>query len=256
MLRIIRRISRISQFIVVSLSLFILTQASAQQAAEPILIQVNQLEIKPGKLDEFRAVHKNSFMPASRERGVPWRVTNRTALGNTLQVVVATPIPNMAALGNQNPPGATALETELAMGIWNETVISRRSFIITSRPDISMPAVPNTGMTTMVHFQLKPGKDVAFAIYLKESILPAMAASGVVGAQVFQTTVGGPAGEFWLQVPQTGYAAMDGPGPFSSVSVAEGARMQEMAAELFVGWDTSFNIIDQELSYGLPGLRQ
>jgi hypothetical protein len=230
--------------------------AIAQPAVEPILIQVNQLEIKPDKLDQFRAIHRDSFMPAARARGTAWRMTNRVVLGNTLQLVVASPIPNMASLSMQTSPGANALESQLALDLWNQTVISRRSFIVASRPDISMPAVPNTGMTTMVHFQLKPGKDVAFAIYLKESILPAMSASGVVGAQVFQTTMGGPAGEFWLQVPQTGYAAMDGPGPFSSVSVADGARMQAMASELFVGWETSFNIVDQELSYGLPGLEQ
>jgi hypothetical protein len=46
----------------------ITTQAIAQQNAEPILIQANQLEIYPDKMEQFRAIHRDSFIPASRAR--------------------------------------------------------------------------------------------------------------------------------------------------------------------------------------------
>lgn len=231
------------------------TQLFAQQNAEPILIQVNQLEIYPDKMDQFRAIHRDSFMPAARARGVAWRLTNRVTLGNTMQVTVASPIPNMASLQNQNSPGANSTESQLALGLWNQTVKSRRSMIVTSRPDLSMEAIPNTGMTTVVHFLIQPGKEPAFARYWTELVRPAMTKSGVVGAQLFQTTTGGPQGEYWLLVPQEGYAALDGPGPFSGVTPEEGARLQEMGNELFITWDTQVTVVDQELSYGLPGLQ-
>lgn len=76
----------------------ITTQAIAQQNAEPILIQVNQLEIYPDKMEQFRAIHRDSFIPASRARGLAWRLTNRVTLGNTMQVTVAIPIPYMTSL--------------------------------------------------------------------------------------------------------------------------------------------------------------
>ena len=249
-----KRTIPVSSLIVLGISFMFLAPAQAQQAAEPVLIQVNQLDIRPDRLDEFRAIHLNSFMPASRARGVPWRLTSRVVLGNTLQVSVATPIPNMAALGAQNMPGASRLESQLALGLWQQTVESRRSFVVTSRPDLSMEQVPNTGLTTVVHFRLNAGKNAEFARYWTDMIRPAMTASGVVGAQVFETTMGGPSGEFWVMVPQADYAALDGPGPFASVSPEEGARMQAISNEIFMEWDTSLTEVDRELSYGLPGL--
>lgn len=231
------------------------TQVFAQQDAEPILIQVNQLEIYPDKMDQFRAVHRDSFIPASRARGLAWRLTNRVTVGNTMQVTVAIPIPNMASLENQNSPGANSVESQLALGLWSQTVKSRRSLIVTSRPDLSMESIPNTGMTTVVHFLVKPGKEPAFGRYWTDMVRPAMTKSGVVGAQMFQTTTGGAQGEFWLLVPQDGYAVLDGPGPFSGVTPEEAARLQEMGNELFITWDTQVTVVDQELSYGLPGLQ-
>ncbi len=59
---------------------------------------------------------------------------------------------------------------------------------------------------------------MAFASYWNDMARPAMTKSGVVGAQMFQTTTGGSQGEFWLLVPQDGYAALDGSGPFSGVT--------------------------------------
>jgi len=230
--------------------------AHAQQDEERVMIQLNIMEIKADKVDQFRAIHRDSFIPAARGRGMAWRQTSRVILGNTLQFSVATPIPNMAALANSNSPGATPTESALALDLWEQTIQSRRSIVITSRPDLSMAQVPATGLTTVVHFLVQPGKSNAFAAYMTDMVLPALRASGVVGARMFETTMGGPSGEFWMLVPQAGFAAMDGPGPFSSVDPQRGAEMNTIANGLFISWDTSLSGIDRELSYGLPGLQQ
>ena len=89
-----------------------------------------------------------------------------------MQVTVATPIPNMAALGGQNSPGSNPLESRLALGLWEQTVQARRSFVVSSRPDLSMAQIPNTGLTTVVHFRLHPGKNMQFANQCFQPCLP------------------------------------------------------------------------------------
>jgi len=228
----------------------------AQQGVEPIMMVVNQLEIWPDKVDQFREIHRDAYIPASRARGTAWRVTNRTALGNTLEFSVVTPIANMAAMAamTENGPAATEVESQLAADLWCQTVKSRRSVVLTTRPDLSMAAVPNTGLSTLVRMQVKPGKALGFASYMTDLVLPTMSDAGVVGAQMFETTLGGPAGEFWMSIPHSGVAALDAPGPFDNVTPELGMRLLEANTELLDSWETRLIYVDQELSFGLPGL--
>lgn len=231
-------------------SQLLVSQAFAQVDVEPILMQVNQVEVKPGMLGQYNEMHREIWMPNQRSNDVAWRVTNRTVLGNTMMRIVTTPLADMEAVGAELSAALQIAGTRTL-----ETMTSRRSFVMTTRPDMSMAGIPNPGLSVLIHFQLNTGKDAAFKTYFVETVLPAMAASGVVGAQMFQTTMGGPTGEFWLTVPQASFAALDGPGPFSSVTAAQGARMTAAGADLFDTWETSLIAVDQGLSYGLPGLQ-
>jgi len=241
--------------LVIGLSFVSQLAAQPAQPPEPILIQVNQLEIKPDKLEQFRTMHRDVFIPASRANGTPWRLTSAIALGNTLQVIVASPIANMAALDTQGGPGSNQLEGQLALDIWSETVQARRSFIVTSRPDMSLPAEPQTGLTVQYRFQVKMGMIPQFVALWNGSVIPALQTSGFTGTAVFQTILGGRIGEFFALTPVANFASADGPGPFGGLAPQDAAALNAELSNLLDELEIVYNRVDQELSYGLPGLQ-
>lgn len=239
---------------VLSLNSGLITQVFAQQA-EPALIQVNQLILKPDSVERFRALHRDVFMPSSRADGLAWRVTNATVLGPSFQLTVAIPIENFAALDSPNPLGGESLEAQMTRENWNSAIVSRRSFVVTTRPDMSMPDAPNADYSINVRFEVKAGKVPQFVELWNDKILPALAASGSQGTSVFQTVQGGNTSEFYALTPLANMAGLDGPGPFSSMSPAEAAEIGAQVSELLVEFETIISRTDHELSYGLPGLQ-
>lgn len=230
------------------------SQVLAQQA-QAQLIQVNQLILKPNEAERFRAIHRENFMPRSRASGLPFRVTTSTVLGPSFQFTVATPIPNFAALDAATPLDGDSVEAQMLRESWNSAVVSRRSFVVTSRPDMSMAGAPNADYSVVVRFQLKSGMEQRWVALWNSTILPALAASGNRGTAVFQTVQGGRNGEFFALTPLENMAALDGPGPFSSMSPAEGAALTAQVSELLEMYETNVTRTDHDLSYGLPGLQ-
>jgi hypothetical protein len=229
---------------------------AAQDQPEPILIQVNQLDIKPDKLEQFRSIHRDVFIPAARANGVPWRLTSTIALGNTLSTTVVSPIPNMAALDSQGGPASTELEGQLALNLWAQTVQARRSFIVTSRPDMSMAAQPQTGLTVVYRFRVTIGKIPQFVALWNEKVIPALETSNITGTRVFQTVSGGLIGEFYSLTPVANFATADGPGPFSGLEPQEAQALNMEMTALLDEMELTYNRVDQELSYGLAGTQQ
>lgn len=222
----------------------------------PQLMQVNQLQLKPDKIERFRAIHRDVFMPADRQRGLPWRYTTSTIIGESFQMTVVTPIANMAALDQPAALGATSLEQELSLEIWNTAVVSRRSYIVISRPDMSMEGQPETGITALYRFQVKSGHEPRFVALWNEKVIPALTQSGIKGTQVFQTLAGGKNGEFFSLTPIENFAFMDGGGPFRGLAPEDAAALNVELGLLLDEMEISFTQVDQELSYGLPGLQQ
>lgn len=225
-------------------------------AQQSQLIQVNQLILKPNEIERFRAIHRESFMPSGRASGLPFRVTSSTVLGPSFQITVATPMTNgFATLDGSSPLSGNSLEAQMQREAWNSAVTSRRSFVVRSRPDMSMPAAPNADYSVVVRFQLKSGVEQQWVALWQETILPALTASGGVGTSVFQTVQGGKNGEFFALTPLANMAALDGPGPFSSLTPAQAAALSAQVSELLEEYETNITRTDHELSYGLPGLQ-
>lgn len=244
----------ITAFAVLVTAVSFSSQVLAQQAQSQ-LIQVNQMILKPNEADKFRAIHRDIFIPGSRAGGLPFRVTTSSVLGPSFQFTVATPIPNFAALDSATPLDGDSADAQMLRETWNSAVTSRKSFVIRSRPDMSMTGAPNADYSLVVRFQLKSGMEQRWVALWNQSILPALEASGQRGTSVFQTVQGGKNGEFFALTPLANMADLDGPGPFSSMTPAEGAALTAQVSELLEEYETSITRTDHELSYGLPGLQ-
>ena len=230
------------------------SQVFAQQGQRQ-LIQVNQLELKSDMVQQFRGIHRDIFIPGSRANGQAWRLTSRVALGNTLQMTIAFPIANMAALDSQGGGRLNTIENQLVQATFPQTIQSRRSFIVTSRPDMSMAPQPQTGLTAAYRFQVKSGMIPDFVQLWSSKVIPALTASNIVGTAVFQTVQGGRVGEFFSLTPIANFASMDGAGPFSGISPQEALALNLEMASLLDEMEVNYNRVDMDLSYGLPGLR-
>jgi hypothetical protein len=140
-------------------------------------------------------------------------------------------------------------EAQLLREAWNSAVTSRWSFVVTTRPDMSMAAAPNADYSVVVRFQLKSGMDARFAALWNETILPALSASGNQRTAVFQTVQGGLSGEYFAITPLTNMTALDGPGRFSSLSPQEAAALIAEVGEFLVEFET--NIVRTEHDHKL-----
>ena len=235
-------------------SLFALAFASlsfAQPASQ--LFQVNLLEIKADKVELFRSIHRDFFGPRSRASGDALKAVRRTVLGNTLEFSVASPIDNMAALDSPAiAPGAEG-DVGMALDLWETTVQSRQSFVIASRPDMSMEQIPAAEYSATYRFQTKSGSMQEFVQLWNSKVLPALRQSGIQGTAVYQTTAGGPFGEFWSLTPIPNYAALDGAGPFGGLEPAAATALNIEMMSLLDEMEYRVTVTDWELSFGLVG---
>ena len=225
--------------------------ARAQDDA-PILLQVNLLQLKPDSIEQFRDIHRDVFIPASKEAGTAWRVTRSTVLGPSFEYAVVIPIDNFAALDTPNNLGRTANKAALALELWRDSVVSRRSFIIQARPELSMEQEPQSDLYRRVRILVANNKNAEFEALWAEKILPALSASGATGYQLFQTMAGGLNTEYFGNMPIASYAALDGWGPFVGLSATDAAELTSQLQGVIESVEVSITSTDRELSFGLP----
>ena len=226
----------------------VITSVQAQDAQEPILISVMQVQLKASGTDEFRSFHIEEVMPSIREQGQPWRLATSSVFGDSFEFVIASPITNYAQLdegGFQiSDMGAVAFEN---------AVESRRRFVVQLRPELGIPGEQGVlSLRRMARFQVAQGKIQDFEEFWTETIIPSLRSAGVSGYQVFQTVMGGMQGEYFGTLYLPNFAALDSLNLGTVLSVREQAEFGELVAE----FEVSLVSIDQELSYGLPNLQQ
>ena len=72
---------------------------------------------------------------------------------------------------------------------------------------------------------------------------------------MFQTVTGGLVGEFFSVTPVANFASADGPGPFGGLTPQDAGALNADLSNLLDELEIVYNSVDQELSYGLPGLQ-
>jgi hypothetical protein len=231
-----------------SLPLMLATGAiqAQDEMPDPILINVMQLQIKASHVDEFRSFHRDEIMPSMRAQGTPWRLASSNVFGNSFEFAIATPLDNFAQLDNEN-----IVLTDMGAATFEAAVDSRRRFVVTSRPDLSVPGENMVmQLRRMARFVAAPGKALEFEEFWQETIMPAMSNAGISNYQVFQTVIGGPQGEYYGGLYLPNFAAMDSLDMNSLLS----ARQQTQFGELVEVFEVNLVNTDRELSWGLPGL--
>lgn len=220
---------------------------SAQDAApDPILINVMQVQLKASHVGVFRSFHEDEVIPNMRSGGVPWRLTSANVFGDSFEYAVATPLENFAQL---DLPELQL--SEMGSEAFGSAVESRRRFVVTSRPDLTVPGDGGVmSLRRMAHIVAAPGKALEFEEFWKGTVMPAMRNAGISNYQVFQTLIGGPQGEYYGGMYLPNFAAMDS----LNMNALLTPRQQAQFGELVDVFEVDLVRTDRDLSYGLPGL--
>jgi len=225
-----------------------ITYAWAQATDAPVLIRVNQLQLNPGMIDEFRDLHRDVYMPIGRENGSPWRLTTMSIFGDSFQMVIGTPLTNYAQLDGS---GGFS-QSDMASTTFGAAVQSRRSFIVQARPELGIAGGSGVQpLRRVVRILVAPGKIPEFETFWTNTIIPALSQSGVAGYQVFQTVMGGPQGEYFGGLYFPDFASLDEFNPTGGLTARAATALQEEFGELVAEFEVSFVGVDMDLSYGL-----
>lgn len=232
--------------------LCLVTTAQAQEpTAVPTMIRVNQIQLNPTLTERFRAFHIFQVLPGQRSGGVPWRLTTEVVFGNSWEMSVIIPLENFAELDDNQ-----VVNTELRDALFATAVDSRRSFVVQSRPDLSIPGRDGIlPVSRVVQIQVKDGQIAAFEEFWKNAVIPAMTQSGIREYSVFQTVIGGPQGEYYGTIYFDTFAELDGFSIIGGLNATQQAEFQRSFGELAQVVDITLSLIDGELSYGLPNLQ-
>ena len=221
------------------------------QEAESQLMRVNQVVVKPDKMEAFRALHRDVFMPGEQAGGQPWRLAYWSELGNTYQFTLVTPVEDMSFLNESGGvPGG-----EAARDVFTNAVDSRHSFLIRSRPDMSLAPVDQGNFNIIYRFQLKdPSMAPQFVQLWNTRVLDAFRRSGVEGTQMFQVTQGGRIGDLRSVTPVDNFSGQGNGNPFGGLGPEAAGQLNRDMWQYLSEMELTVNRIDKELSYGLPGL--
>lgn len=232
----------------VFISLFPVVMASSlSQAQEPILINVMRLQLKPTMVEKFRAFHLNEAMPSQRAGGGAWRLTTTEVLGQSWTMTNSTPLDNFAQLDE----GAFAL-SESGEALFGLSVESRERVIMQTRPDLSIGDDQTVQpLRRIAYMQVRQGRIPEFESFWAGTVLSAMRSRGIDRYQIFQTVMGGSQGQYIGAMWLPNYAELDSLAMNTLLTPAQQAEF----GELVESFEVKLQSVDQELSYGFPGLQ-
>lgn len=226
---------------------FVSVASSLSQAQESILINVNRLLLKPTAVEKFRAFHLNEAMPAQRAGGAAWRLTTTEVFGQSWTMTISTPLENFAQLDDES-----FVFSESGESLFGLSVESRERLVMQTRPDLGIASDQTVfPVRRMAYMQVRQGRIPQFESFWAGTILPAMRNRGVEAYTIFQTLLGGSQGQYIGGMWLPNYAALDSLDMATLLTPAQQAEF----GELVESFEVKIQSVDQELSYGFPGLQ-
>ena len=158
----------------------------AQNAAPPAntRLQVQAVQLKPGRAAEWLALQRNEVVPALKKAGVTSRTTLQTLFGDTNEYVTLRPLTNFAEYDDQQgllqrvlgAKAGDALAAKLA-----DCTASTQRYIITQQGALAVSDPAAIYVTTRYRLAEGPGGGAAFADFLLGEVMPMMQQAKTAG---------------------------------------------------------------------------
>jgi hypothetical protein len=180
----------------------------AAAAQTPQMVRVTITHIPSAVAGEWQDFQKNTFVPLMRKMGVTYSTVWRTAtFGVAGEFLIARPIKDLAELDAASPLVNTLgqeVSTALSAGIaakLQQFNASSRTFMITTRPDLSTAVAPGyvPKLAVMVTTSVAPGRTDEYEKGCKE-LVAAVGKTNAKGVLVSKTGLGGDPNEYRMFV--------------------------------------------------------
>jgi hypothetical protein len=248
-------VGRFSMAMIVLLLTVMLTTAGFAQskqaagAATPQAQQVFRMTIahlKPGMGPEWANFLKNDLVPLMKKGGVSWLGVMRTnVFGDAGTYYMMSPIASLSELDGQNPIAKSISPDGLAVLMANvqRCVSSMRTFALTARPDLGIPAKQGyePKMGVLATQSVTPGRTEEYEKSLKQLV----AVLGKTNAKAVMTGkvgLGGNPNQYLIFVAFDSFADLEKFSPAFQKAAAEAKLASQAGIVQHVEWTTVITV--------------
>jgi hypothetical protein len=233
---------------------------ASQPAAAPQRnwYSVTVTTVKPDRVAEWREIQKSQTIPMQQKGGIKSRETWQSGapFGDANTFGIVTPIDKLATY--DMPPLALRILGDGPGRAYQDKLaalmMSRRTFAIQDRAELSMPPAPNAKfvLAVLLDVTVVPGHEQQYEAYVKDDLLPLMKKdkARTVGFGLSRTVFGGNAGEYHEVTYMASFADLDlGPAQTRLMSATERAAMAAKRSPHIAHVERSLLRYVPELSY-------
>ena len=158
------------------LTIGLLTYAPHVQAQNnETWMQVDIVQVRPDKLDDFVELYRDEINPALQQAGVPWRSAWRAGeFGETYERLFATPMASFAELDTGGPLAKVLdpRQLERVRDRLRQYTDARQSYAVQYRADLSVEAdnVSGLSIARQTNLLVAPGRGADFEAFLRDNL--------------------------------------------------------------------------------------
>ena len=186
--------------------------ASAQTPAQPILVNVARVQVKPDRVQEWLDVEKQ-YSEAYKKGGGTFRYVYRNSAGSPFEFMVSSGVGKYANLDEKSffAKGATEAELARMQARRNQCVENVRTTYERTLPELGIPG-PGPAARKLVRLtrvNVRMGMDDQYLAVMKGEYLPALKKAGVTSFLVRRVEWGGSRNQFTLRGGLDKFAELD-----------------------------------------------
>lgn len=241
------------------LALGALLAAPEARAQDDVWYEVDIVQVKPDKLDDFNELYLEEINPALQRAGVPWRSAWVTGeFGSVYERQFVHPLSGFGVLDAGGPlaRALSARQLDRVLGKLREYTDSRQSYAVLYRGDLSVESDDVSGLpiARVTNLEIAPGRAPAFEAFLRNNLDNFRAAGVIFGIYHRQF---GPGPVVWQIVENLrSYAELSRGGILRAFGDADAARALDELAGVITGVERTVLEYDVSLSYRGAGVTQ
>lgn len=237
----------------------LLIAAPEARAQDEVWYEVDVVQVKPEKLDDFNELYLEEINPALQRAGVPWRSAWVTGeFGSIYERQFVHPLSGFGVLDAGGPlaRALSARQLDRVLGKLREYTDSRQSYAVLYRGDLSVESDDVSGLpiARVTNLEIAPGRVPAFEAFLVNNLDNFRAAGVIFGIYHRQF---GPGPVVWQIVENLrSYAELSRGGILRAFGDADAARALDELAGVITSVERTVLEYDVSLSYRGAGVTQ
>lgn len=241
------------------LALGALVAAPEARAQDEVWYEVDIVQVKPERLDDFNELYLEEINPALQRAGVPWRSAWVTGeFGSIYERLFVHPLSGFGVLDAGGPlaRALSARQLDRVLGKLREYTDSRQSYAVLYRGDLSVESDDVSGLpiARVTNLEIAPGRASAFEAFLTNNLDNFRAAGVIFGIYHRQF---GPGPVVWQIVENLrSYDELSRGGILRAFGDADAARALDELAGVITSVERTILEYDVSLSYRGAGVTQ